>query len=605
MTLDPSGAHRFDFEDLFVLDLANNHQGSVDHGRRIIARCAEAAERHGVRAAIKFQFRDLPDFVHVDEQREPRNKHVPRFLSTLMPWEGFAELLAAVRSHGMLAMCTPFDESSVDRIVTMGFDLIKVASASATDWPLLERVAGSGLPVVASTGGLTRSGADDLVSFLQHRGCDFALMHCVSIYPAPDETCQLSNIGEFRTRYPGVTVGWSTHEDPSDTVPVAVAYAQGARMFERHVGLPTEEVTLNAYSSAPDQLDAWLAAWHKARTLVGDPSTGSSPRRSASRSTNCGAACSRAATSRRARCSPRTTSTSRSRCATGQLPSGRWRDGLRLDAAVSADGPLPGEAVTEPDRTHERILKDAIHDVKAMLAHAHVPLSVDFQTEYSHHYGIEHFRQVGTVLMTIINRAYAKKILVQLPGQRHPAHFHKLKEESFHVLWGELDVVLDGRSRRSAPRRRADRAPGRVARVLERTGCVFEELSTTALTDDSFYRDPEIVRLTSAQRKTVVDHWGRFQITEQLLRAELPDRSVIGGLRVLAVVPARGGSKGLPRKNLLPVGGVPLVARVGDVVMACPSIDRAVVSTDDEEIAAAAVGCRARRAVPPTGGALR
>ena len=65
---------------------------------------------------------------------------------------------------------------------------------------------------------------------------------------------------------------------------------------------------------------------------------------------------------------------------------------------------------------------------------------------------------------------------------------------------------------------------------------------------------------------------------------------MIGGLRVLAVVPARGGSKGLPRKNLLPVGGVPLVARVGDVVGGCPSIDRAVVSTDDEEIAAVAQG---------------
>jgi CMP-N-acetylneuraminic acid synthetase len=64
---------------------------------------------------------------------------------------------------------------------------------------------------------------------------------------------------------------------------------------------------------------------------------------------------------------------------------------------------------------------------------------------------------------------------------------------------------------------------------------------------------------------------------------------VIGGLRVLAVVPARGGSKGLARKNLLPVGGVPLVARVGDVVRGCSTIDRSVVSTDDEEIAAVAV----------------
>ena len=65
---------------------------------------------------------------------------------------------------------------------------------------------------------------------------------------------------------------------------------------------------------------------------------------------------------------------------------------------------------------------------------------------------------------------------------------------------------------------------------------------------------------------------------------------MIGGLRVLAVVPARGGSKGLPRKNLAPVGGVPLVARVGHVVAGCPSIDRAVVSTDDDEIAAVAAG---------------
>lgn len=55
--------------------------------------------------------------------------------------------------------------------------------------------------------------------------------------------------------------------------------------------------------------------------------------------------------------------------------------------------------------------------------------------------------------------------------------------------------------------------------------------------------------------------------------------------RVLAVVPARGGSKGIPLKNLRPVLGVPMVARVGEVVRALPMIDRAVVSTDHEEIA--------------------
>ena len=520
-----AGSHPgFDFDGLIVLDLANNHQGSVEHGLAIIEHCAEAARRHGARAAIKFQFRDLPDFVHVDEQQEPTNKHVPRFLSTLMPWEGFEQLLAAVRRHGLLAMCTPFDEASVDRIVEMGFDLIKVASASATDWPLLERVAASGLPVVASTGGLTRSGADDLVSFLQHRGCTFALMHCVSIYPAPDETCQLANIGEFLTRYPGVTIGWSTHEDPSDMVPVAVAYGQGARMFERHVGLPTDEVTLNAYSSAPDQLDGWLSTWSKARTLVGDVTDRFVPdaERIAIDELRRGVFARRDLEAGTELTEDDVFFAFPLR--DGQLPSGRWRDGLRLDTALATDAPLPEAGVVEPDRRHEKILKDAVHDVKAMLAHAHVPLSVDFQTEYSHHYGIEHFREVGTVLMTIINRAYAKKILVQLPGQRHPAHYHEIKEESFHVLWGTLDVVIDRRSRRLLPGDVVTVLPGLWHEFSSETGCVFEELSTTALADDSYYHDPAIARLTSAQRKTVVDHWGRFQITEQLLRAELPER---------------------------------------------------------------------------------
>lgn len=64
---------------------------------------------------------------------------------------------------------------------------------------------------------------------------------------------------------------------------------------------------------------------------------------------------------------------------------------------------------------------------------------------------------------------------------------------------------------------------------------------------------------------------------------------MFGDHRVLVVVPARGGSKGVPRKNLRELAGVPLVARVGHLVGELDFVDRAVVSTDDEEIAAVAV----------------
>lgn len=76
---------------------------------------------------------------------------------------------------------------------------------------------------------------------------------------------------------------------------------------------------------------------------------------------------------------------------------------------------------------------------------------------------------------------------------------------------------------------------------------------------------------------------------------------MIGDRRILAVVPARGGSKGIPLKNLQPVLGVPMVARVGEVLRALPLIDRAVVSTDHEEIArvAEAAGIAAPFRRPP------
>ncbi len=61
-----------------------------------------------------------------------------------------------------------------------------------------------------------------------------------------------------------------------------------------------------------------------------------------------------------------------------------------------------------------------------------------------------------------------------------------------------------------------------------------------------------------------------------------------GGHRVLAVCPARGGSKGIALKNLRPVGGIPMVARVGQLCRELDWLDRAVVSTDHEEIASVA-----------------
>jgi sialic acid synthase SpsE/quercetin dioxygenase-like cupin family protein len=511
---------KFDFRDLFVLDMANNHQGSVEHGMTIIDRCADAVMRHGVRAAIKFQFRDLDTFIHVDHAQNSTNKHVPRFLSTRLQWAQYRHLRDAVKKRDLFAMCTPFDETSVDKIVDMKFDVIKLASCSGSDWPLIEKIASAGLPVIASTGGLSIEQVDDLASFFDHRGVEFALMHCVSIYPTPDVACNLANIDTFKRRFPRRVIGWSTHEPPADTAQIGIAAALGAEMFERHVGVETEQIKLNAYSSTPEQIDAWLSAWKRAKTLMGSSDRVSIPEEHAAIDSLKRGVFARGPIEAGAAITsddiyfafPYTE---------GGLASGEWRDGIVTTSKIDADAPALMANIDIPSDPDVKVIKDAVHEVKALLNYAGVTLSTEFSIEYSHHYGARNFRKVGAVLINVINREYCKKVLVQLPGQSHPWHFHKHKEETFLVLSGTLHIEVDNRHRILMPGDTLLVLPGIWHRFWTDTGCVFEEISTTHFTNDSVYRDPAINKLTSPQRKTVVDHWGRFQINSQMREGEV------------------------------------------------------------------------------------
>ena len=511
-----TNSETFDFSNLFVLDLANNHQGSLEHGLNVIRAHGEVVRKHGVRAALKFQFRQLDTFIHPDHREVSQAKHIDRFVSTRLDGAGYQQLLDEVHAQGMLSMCTPFDEESVEVITDMGFDIIKIASCSATDWPLLAAAANSGLPLVFSTGGLLQVDIDNLVSFFEHRGVDFAMMHCVAIYPTPDDLCHLNNIKTLCERYPGKPVGWSTHEDPADTVPVQLALCKGAQLFERHVGLPTDEIKLNAYSSTPEQVDAWISAWEKAHALLG-----SYERQPATQEeTDSIDSLQRGIFARQ----PIEADTELTRdmvyfampYVPGTLTSGDWKPGIRVSAAIESDRPIARVDADVPPRPSYSGLKTAVHDVKALLNKAGVVLGSEFEVEYSHHYGVDNFRETGAVLINCVNRSYCKKIVVQLPGQKHPAHYHKRKEETFQIVWGELYSELDGRTKHLLPGDTLLILPGVWHRFWTDTGCVFEEISTTAYNNDSVYKDAAINAMTREDRKTIVDHWGRFQLQQKI-----------------------------------------------------------------------------------------
>lgn len=500
--------------DLFILDLANNHQGSVEHATAIIDACGEAVRKAGVQAAVKFQFRELDTFIHPAYREADDPKHIKRFLSTRLGPEDWRRLAEAVRKAGLRTMATPFDEASVELIERLDLDFVKVASCSASDWPLLERVAASGKPVVFSTGGLTQDEIDNIVSFSEHRALNAAIMHCVSLYPTPSEDLELHQIGLLRRRYPDFPIGWSTHEDPDDGDPVQVAVALGATLFERHVGLTTGDIRLNGYSSTPEQLARWFAAYRKARRMLGEQDgRHDSPDREQEALAGLKRGVWTASPIEAGQRIAREDVFFAMPLQADQMVSGTWRDGMVAARDLPANEPVGLADVRGQagDAIHRRVY-GAIHQAKALLNTAGVRLPDDFRVEYSHHRGWGRFHEVGAFLIDVVNREYCKKYIIQIPGQRHPAHYHKLKEETFVVLFGELRATIDGRERVLYPGDQALVLPGVWHDFHTRTGVVFEEISTTHHNDDSVYQDPTIERLARGRRKTVVDHWGRFQL---------------------------------------------------------------------------------------------
>lgn len=226
---------------LFILEMANNHMGDVAHGVALIRAFAEVCRDFPYRFAFKLQYRDLDSFIHPSMQGRDDIKYIKRFSETRLSREQFDTLVEEIRANGLLCLSTPFDEASVAVIEAQGLDAIKVASCSMSDWPLLERVVQTERPLIVSTAGSTLEELDRLVSFLTHREKDFAILHCVGEYPTPDANMHLSQVDFLRRRYPGVRVGFSTHENPDNTDIVKIALAKGARIFEKHVGLPTEQ----------------------------------------------------------------------------------------------------------------------------------------------------------------------------------------------------------------------------------------------------------------------------------------------------------------------------------------------------------------------------
>ncbi len=235
------------FEDLFVLELANNHLGRLDRGLRIISEHSRIVRFNNVRAAIKLQFRDVDNFVHRDYRHREDIRYIRKTISTAMSKDDFRVIVDAIVEGSCIPMATPFDERSVDLCEELDIPILKIASSDINDWILIEKIAATRRPVIASTGGSSMKDIDDLVTFFANRSIPLAINHCVSIYPSEDSELELNQVDFLKQRYPDNVVGFSTHEYRDWEDSIMIAYAKGARTFERHIDVELDGVPVSPY----------------------------------------------------------------------------------------------------------------------------------------------------------------------------------------------------------------------------------------------------------------------------------------------------------------------------------------------------------------------
>jgi sialic acid synthase SpsE len=286
-TIDMTGQDDL-FKDLFVLEIANNHWGDLERGLQIIRDHGKIVRKHGVKAAVKFQFRDSESFVHknfqntrVDkEDKELTNapgsntRYVKKTLSTFLTTEEYRRLIQEVKALGMLSMATPFDEKSVSTCILLDVDIIKIASQDAKSWTLVEKIAEAGKPTIVSNGGTGIGDLDRLVLLFRDKDVPLAINHCASLYPSEDSELELNQVDLLKRRYPNNIIGFSTHEYHDWISSVMITYAKGARTWERHVDIEANGIPVSKYCSLPHQVDEWFESFKKVKEMCGSDDNG-------------------------------------------------------------------------------------------------------------------------------------------------------------------------------------------------------------------------------------------------------------------------------------------------------------------------------------------
>ena len=259
---------------LIIAEAGVNHNGDLKMAKQLIDTAAEAGAD-----LVKFQSFKASSLVtrlaeKADYQNQNTNNKESQYemlcqleLSTEMHDELIS--YCAIRDIGFFS--TGFDIESIDLLMSLGQDCIKIPSGEITNLPYLRHIGGLGKTVIFSTGMATLGEIEDAIEVLEQAGTlrsKITVLHCTTEYPTPMAEVNLSAMQNIHSAF-GVSVGYSDHTSGIEVAIAAVAL--GASVIEKHFTLdrnlpgPDHKASLE-----PKELKAMVAAIRNIEVALGD-----------------------------------------------------------------------------------------------------------------------------------------------------------------------------------------------------------------------------------------------------------------------------------------------------------------------------------------------
>ncbi len=260
---------------LIIAEAGVNHNGDIAMARALV-RVAAAAGANMVKfqtfSASKIAAAHAPKAQYQRAATGTEQSQQDMIAALELSRADHTVLLRECEDAGIAFFSTGFDEESVDLLVELGTDRIKVPSGEITNLPLLRHIAGKHLPVILSTGMANLGEIEAAVDVLEAGGAvraDLTILHCNTEYPTPMRDVNLRAMPAIGAAL-GTAFGYSDHTSGIEVAIAAVAL--GASVIEKHFtldrALPGPD---HAASLEPGELAAMVRAVRNVElALAGD-----------------------------------------------------------------------------------------------------------------------------------------------------------------------------------------------------------------------------------------------------------------------------------------------------------------------------------------------